>query len=281
MPERATLLPRDGAPRRERAAVAAALLVALVGWCAAAALVRGAAPRGAGTVLFQNPSTPADDADSWTIQGILDDGIDGDSGSDPFKLDVAAAEREARRKARLGLRQVGSQRTTMLLGGDDWLGAPLAVPEDVRENGEQRIGEEVTYWNTHSGQIGTGSSGYPYARARRGQMLLLAPDRAQTQALRRLSADEANAQVLVLPGAARCSACARVEQRTPVPPQALRRGVPGSPPFPCSRPFVQMDDMFDDIATSEEVNRYAERGIDISGAAQAHRAGGGGEAGSW
>jgi len=139
MPERATLLPRDGAPRRERAAVAAVLLVALVGCCAAAALVRGAAPRGAGTVLFQNPSTPADDADSWTIQGILDDGIDGDSGSDPFKLDVAAAEREARRKARLGLRQVGSQRTTMLLGGDDWLGAPLAVPEDVRENGEQRV----------------------------------------------------------------------------------------------------------------------------------------------
>ncbi len=44
-----------------------------------------------------------------------------------------------------------------------------------------------------------------------------------------------------------------------------------------------MDDMFDDIATSEEVNRYAERGIDISGAAQVHRAGhgGDGDAGSW
>jgi hypothetical protein len=44
-----------------------------------------------------------------------------------------------------------------------------------------------------------------------------------------------------------------------------------------------MDDMFDGIATSEEVNRYAERGIDISGAAQAHRAGysGDGEADSW
>lgn len=42
-----------------------------------------------------------------------------------------------------------------------------------------------------------------------------------------------------------------------------------------------MDDMFDDIATSEEVNRYAEHGIDISGAAQAHRAGYSGEADSW
>lgn len=34
----------------------------------------------------------------------------------------------------------------------------------------------------------------------------------------------------------------------------------------------QMDDMFDDMATKEEVNRYAERGIDISGAAESHRA---------
>ena len=46
----------------------------------------------------------------------------------------------------------------VLLGGDDWLGAPLAVPDDVRDHGEQKIGEDVTYWNTHSGQIGTGGS---------------------------------------------------------------------------------------------------------------------------
>eukprot|EP00960_Hanusia_phi_P053131 761852-Hanusia_phi.AAC.4 len=41
-----------------------------------------------------------------------------------------------------------------LLGGDDWLGAPLAVPEDVRDGEDQNIGEEVTYWYTHSGDIG-------------------------------------------------------------------------------------------------------------------------------
>ena len=112
------------------------LAVVVVGCCVAAALVRSGASSEA--VLFQNPSTAEDDPDSWTIQGILDDGIDGETGSDPFKLDAAAADREARRKVRLGLRLVGAQRTQMLLGGDDWLGAPFAVPEDVRENGEQR-----------------------------------------------------------------------------------------------------------------------------------------------
>ena len=148
--------------------------------------------------------------------------------ADPFKLDDAQTKREVRRKARLGLQQVGGQRTQMLLGGDDWLGAPLAVPEDVRDHGEQQVGEEVNYWNTHSGQIGTGSGGatYPYyARARRGQMLVAQP--AKMQILKRLSADDANRA---------------------------------------------MDDMFDQIATNEEVSRYAERGVDISGAASAHRA---------
>lgn len=162
-----------------------------------------------------------------SLQGILDDGIDGDTAEDPFKLDDAAKGREARTKARLGLKEVGHC-TTMLLGGDNWLGAPLAVPEDVRDRGEQQIGEEVTYWNTHSGQIGTGSGGgatYPYARAQRGQMLL-APQ-AQTQILNRLVAEEANAQ---------------------------------------------MDDMFDAVATNEEVHQYAERRIDISSAAESHRA---------
>jgi hypothetical protein len=163
------------------------LAVVVVGCCVAAALVRSGASSEA--VLFQNPSTAEDDPDSWTIQGILDDGIDGETGSDPFKLDAAAADREARRKVRLGLRLVGAQRTQMLLGGDDWLGAPFAVPEDVRENGEQSIGEEVSYWNTHNGQIGTGSGGsqYPYARARRSQLAL--------------SAAAANAQVLFQPAA--------------------------------------------------------------------------------
>jgi len=181
------------------------------------------------TVLFENPETASDDPDSWTIQGILDDGIDGDTSEDPFKLDDISSNREARKKARLGLKQeADGQRTTMLLGGDDWLGAPLAVPEDVRDRGEQHIGEEVTYWNTHSGQIGTGGGGatYPYyARAKRAQMLLV--PQAQMQMLRHFSADDANAQ---------------------------------------------LDDMFDGIATSEEQQRYAERGIDISAAAQAHRA---------
>jgi hypothetical protein len=35
----------------------------------------------------------------------------------------------------------------------------------------------------------------------------------------------------------------------------------------------QMADMFDEIETNEEVHRYAEQGVDISGAAAAHRAG--------
>jgi hypothetical protein len=30
------------------------------------------------------------------------------------------------------------------------------VAQDVRENGEQEVGEEVDYWQTHSGDIGTG-----------------------------------------------------------------------------------------------------------------------------
>ena len=189
--------------RMERKRLQALLLTV---FCAAAiALLSTTAPQH--TELFENPETPEDDADSWTIQGILDDGIDGDTAADPFKLDDASAEREARRKARLGLKQIGQQ-TTSLLGGDDWLGAPFAVPEDVRDHGEQQIGRDVTYWNTHSGQIGTGHGGatYPYSvRSRRGQMLRLMPkpsarrrmpvSQAQTQILKRLSADDANAQV--------------------------------------------------------------------------------------
>ena len=213
---------------RVRAHVGAAPLLAL---CAVVGIVLFAATPARPAALFQNPDERGSselDPDSWTIQGILDDGIDGDTGEDPFKLDDANMQRETRRKARLGLKAVGGQRTTMLLGGDDWLGAPLAVPEDVREHGEQKVGEEVTYWNTHSGQIGTGGGAtYPYyARGRRGQALLIRP--AQTQILKRLSAEEANAA---------------------------------------------MDDMFDEVATNEEISRYAERGIDISGAAAAHRAG--------
>ena len=128
------------------------------------------------TLLFEDPTEAGadqDDPSSWTLQGILDDGIDGDTAADPFKLEDVAAAREARTKARLGLKEAGSQRTTMLLGGDDWLGAPLAVPDDVRDEGEQRIGEDVTYWTTHSGQIGGATAALPpgaYARARRGQM---------------------------------------------------------------------------------------------------------------
>jgi hypothetical protein len=34
--------------------------------------------------------------------------------------------------------------------------------QDVRENGEQQVGEEVEYWETHDGDIGTGSGAdYP------------------------------------------------------------------------------------------------------------------------
>jgi hypothetical protein len=37
------------------------------------------------------------------------------------------------------------------------------VPEDVRDHGEQQVGKDVNYWNTHSGQIGTPkSSGATY-----------------------------------------------------------------------------------------------------------------------
>jgi hypothetical protein len=32
----------------------------------------------------------------------------------------------------------------------------LARLQDVRENGEQEIGEEVDYWQSHTGDIGTG-----------------------------------------------------------------------------------------------------------------------------
>jgi len=245
----------------------------VVGYCAAAALVRGGESRE--VVLFQNPSTAQDDPDSWTIQGILDDGIDGETGSDPFKLDAAAADREARRKVRLGLRQVGAQRTQMLLGGDDWLGAPFAVPEDVREDGEQSIAEDVSFWNTHSGQIGTGSGGsqYPYARARRSQLAL--------------SAAEANAQVLFQPAATLVLRPRRVHKRKFAwHPRVLCAALTPSLArnwLAACRTRAQMDDMFDGIATSEEVNRYAERGIDIRGAAQSHRAGysGDGEADSW
>jgi len=202
------------------------MVSALLALAAISVLALVAGPATQQTQLFENPETPSDDADSWTIQGILDDGIDGDTAEDPFKLDDVNQGREARTKARLGLKQVGGQHTTMLLGGDDWLGAPLAVPEDVRDRGEQQIGEEVTYWNTHSGQVGTGGGGatYPYARAQSGQILLV--PRAQTQILKRMSADEANAQ---------------------------------------------MDDIFDEVATNEEVHQYAERGVDISGAAASHR----------
>ena len=133
--------------------------------------------------LFQDPNDSSLDATSWTLTGLLGDGIDGDSAQNPFKLkDDAPLERNGPflrdlpkqfvsgaqntrdiffvKKAQM-LLQI-HRPTTSLLGGDDWLGAPFAVPEDVRENGEQEIGEEVNYWNTHSGDIGTGTKGYPY-----------------------------------------------------------------------------------------------------------------------
>jgi hypothetical protein len=133
--------------------------------------------------LFQNPNDSGLDATSWTLRGLIDDGIDGDDSKNPFQLkaedtfekngpflrdspnqsgDDGRNTRDifTAKKAQM-LLQIDNP-TTSLLGGDDWLGAPFAVPEDVRENGEQEVGEEVNYWNTHSGDIGTGSKGYPY-----------------------------------------------------------------------------------------------------------------------
>eukprot|EP00283_Hemiselmis_rufescens_P005907 CAMPEP_0173427644 /NCGR_PEP_ID=MMETSP1357-20121228/6797_1 /TAXON_ID=77926 /ORGANISM="Hemiselmis rufescens, Strain PCC563" /LENGTH=115 /DNA_ID=CAMNT_0014391527 /DNA_START=38 /DNA_END=385 /DNA_ORIENTATION=- len=93
-----------------------------------------------GNELFQRSSDPSLDADSWTMKGILGDNIDG-SGN-PFKL------------SREGAGQAGMRKQQSLLGGDDWLGAPLAVPEDTREQGEQQVGQNVDYWLNHDGNIG-------------------------------------------------------------------------------------------------------------------------------
>ncbi|KAJ1474277.1 hypothetical protein T484DRAFT_1971063 [Baffinella frigidus] len=109
--------------------------------------------RGRQQQLFERPSRAGMDADSWMLSGVLGDRLDGTR--NPFVL--PEDQKPAMRSAR----------TQSLLGGGDWLGAPLGVPEDVRDNGEQQIGEEVTYWQTHTGDIGTGAgnsagASYPY-----------------------------------------------------------------------------------------------------------------------
>jgi hypothetical protein len=138
------------------------------------------------TALFQDPDDASLDPTSWAISGLLNDGVDGTSEENPFHLppDGNIGERNgpflrdlsqqvaggrssggdefhaiARRQMLL---QGAQERQISLLGGDDWLGAPFAVPEDVREHGEQKIGDEVNYWNTHSGDIGTKRGQYPY-----------------------------------------------------------------------------------------------------------------------
>ena len=107
----------------------------------------------------------------------------------PFTSFVRGPALRAPARSRMPVQERKCSRVSLLdraraqisTGGDDWLGAPLAVPEvippsplilltpvglccdcvvlfaqDVRENGEQEIGEEVDYWQTHSGDIGTG-----------------------------------------------------------------------------------------------------------------------------
>lgn len=119
--------------------------------------------------LFQTPDDASMDSSSWMLDGILADSADTPAGWDPLGLDKAnkpkgpPAAMAAPARTNQLFEIAMPYRKQILLGGDDWLGAPLAVPEDVRENGEQQIGQEVTYWNTHSGDIGTGGGGgYPY-----------------------------------------------------------------------------------------------------------------------
>jgi hypothetical protein len=131
--------------------------------------------------LFQDPDDSSLDPTSWTISGLLDDGVDGSSDENPFHLNADNSnskhgpflrdfpESLDSRSSSVGnifsasrsrsSSQLGVQHTESLLGGDDWLGAPFAVPEDVRENGEQSIGDEVHYWNMHSGDIGSRTNG--------------------------------------------------------------------------------------------------------------------------
>ena len=33
----------------------------------------------------------------------------------------------------------------------------LCAQQDVRDHGEQEVGQEVDYWQTHTGDIGTGN----------------------------------------------------------------------------------------------------------------------------
>jgi hypothetical protein len=71
----AKLLP----PRRRVVSWAAVLPLALSAVCALLLLCSATRP----VALFQNPDergSAALDADSWTLEGILDDGIDGDTG---------------------------------------------------------------------------------------------------------------------------------------------------------------------------------------------------------
>ena len=132
--------------------------------------------------LFEDPNDASLDASSWTLSGLLNDGVDGSSGENPLHLKDDDGQKEGPFLRDLSTKLTGAESspsgifstskpqmllqleesTTSLLGDDDWLGAPFAVPEDVRENGEQKIGDEVNYWNTHSGDIGTRTSGYPY-----------------------------------------------------------------------------------------------------------------------
>jgi hypothetical protein len=131
------------------------------------------------TALFEDPEDASLDPTSWAISGLLNDGIDGSSDENPFHLppDGDVGERNgpflrdlsrnvagggssggdefATNARRQMLLQGAQEKEISLLGGDDWLGAPFAVPDDVREHGEQKIGDEVNYWNTHSGDIGT------------------------------------------------------------------------------------------------------------------------------
>eukprot|EP00287_Rhodomonas_sp_CCMP768_P009826 CAMPEP_0196724108 /NCGR_PEP_ID=MMETSP1091-20130531/6108_1 /TAXON_ID=302021 /ORGANISM="Rhodomonas sp., Strain CCMP768" /LENGTH=180 /DNA_ID=CAMNT_0042066205 /DNA_START=9 /DNA_END=551 /DNA_ORIENTATION=+ len=118
-------------------------------------------PAARNQALFQTPDDAAMDASSWMLNGIIEDNADTPEGFDPLDLDKSKAKVASRPDMLYEIAAPSNYQT--LLGGDDWLGAPLAVPDDVREHGEQQIGEEVTYWNTHSGNIGTGGgSSYPY-----------------------------------------------------------------------------------------------------------------------
>jgi hypothetical protein len=152
-------------------------------WIAIVALAYVACKPESRTALFEDPEDASLDPTSWAISGLLNDGVDGSSDVNPFHLpadDVIGQRngpflRDLSRKVtgssggaifadarRQMLLQKAQEKEISLLGGDDWLGAPFAVPDDVREHGEQKIGDEVNYWKTHSGDIGTGKGSYPY-----------------------------------------------------------------------------------------------------------------------